>query len=220
MSGTCSRQLRMRCSTLASLAGRRIARSTFGLGMLERDVEIGEDQPLGHQRDDLVDVRIGIDVVEPHPAGSPSLPSSRARSVMWARTSLALPRPRLVADVDAIGRRVLADDQQFLGAGGDQLLGLAQDRVGAAADEVAAQMRDDAEGAAVIAALGNLQIAVVARRQLEPGFGHQVDERRWDRRRGLVDRGDDLLILLRPGDREHVAGSARGSPRLPCPCSR
>ena len=36
-------------------------------GMLEGDVEIGEDQPLGHERDHPVDVRIGIDVMEPHP---------------------------------------------------------------------------------------------------------------------------------------------------------
>ena len=35
--------------------------------MLERDVEIGQDLALGHQRDDLVDMRIGIDVVQPHP---------------------------------------------------------------------------------------------------------------------------------------------------------
>ena len=88
----------------------------------------------------------------------------------------ALPRRGCVADVDAIGRGVLADDQQFLGPGGDQLLGLAQDRVGAAADEIAAHRRDDAEGAAMVAALGNLQIAVVARGQLEPGFRHQVEE--------------------------------------------
>ena len=80
---------------------------------------------------------------------------------------LALPRPGLVPEVDAVGAGVLADDQQFPGARGDELLGLAQDRVGAAADEVAAQVRDDAEGAAVIAALGNLQIAVVARGELQ-----------------------------------------------------
>ena len=123
---------------------------------------------------------------------------------MWARTSLALPRPGLVAEVDAVGARVLADDQQLLRAGGDELLGLAQDRVGAAADEVAAQVRDDAEGAAVVAALGDLHIAVMARRQLQARLGHEVDERRGDRRRGLVDRGDDLLILLRAGDREHL----------------
>ena len=95
-----------------------------------------------------------------------------------------------------------------LRARGDQLLGLAQDRVGAAADEVAADRRDDAEGAAVVAALGNLQIAVVARGQLDPrpdvGRGDQVEIGVGDRRRGLVHRVDDRLILLRPGDREHV----------------
>ncbi len=123
---------------------------------------------------------------------------------MWARTSRTLPRPCLVAQVDAVGAGVLADDQQLLGAGRDQLLGLAQDRVGAAADEVAADRRDDAEGAAMVAALGDLHIAVVARGQLEPGFRHQVDEGVGDRRRGFVDRGDHLFILLRTGDREHL----------------
>jgi hypothetical protein len=66
---------------------------------------------------------------------------------------LSLPRPFLVADVDAIGRRILTDDQQLPGAGGDELLRFAQDRVRTAADEVAAEVRDDAEGAAVVAAL-------------------------------------------------------------------
>ncbi len=109
----------------------------------------------------------------------------------------ALPRTRLVPDIDAIGARILADDQQFPRARGDQLLGFAEDRVGPAADEVAAQVGDDAEGAAVVAALGNLQIAVVPRRQLQTRLGHEVDERRGDRRRRLVHGGDDFLILLR-----------------------
>ena len=38
-----------------------------GRGVLEGDVEVGKDLALGHQRDDAVDVRIGIDVVQPHP---------------------------------------------------------------------------------------------------------------------------------------------------------
>src|SRR4029079_18378535 len=96
------------------------------------------------------------------------------------------------------------DDERLLRARGDELLRLAQDRVGPAADEIAAQVRDDAEGAAVIAPLGNLQIAVVARRKLEARFGHQVDEWRRDRRGRLVNRRDDLLILLRAGDGEDV----------------
>ena len=38
-----------------------------GAGVLERDVEIGQHLALGHQRDDLVHMRIGIDVMQPHP---------------------------------------------------------------------------------------------------------------------------------------------------------
>ena len=105
--------------------------------MLEGDVEIGEDQPLGHQRDDLVDVRIGIDVVEPHPGAELAELAGEVGHV--GADLAALPRPGGVPQVDAIGRGVLADHQQFLRARRDQLLGLAQDRVGAAADQVAAQ---------------------------------------------------------------------------------
>ena len=35
--------------------------------MLEGDVEIGQHLALGHQLDHVVDMRIGIDVVQPHP---------------------------------------------------------------------------------------------------------------------------------------------------------
>jgi hypothetical protein len=35
--------------------------------VLERDVEIGEDLALGHERHHFVHVRVGIDVVQPHP---------------------------------------------------------------------------------------------------------------------------------------------------------
>src|SRR3546814_1978435 len=69
-----------------------------------------------------------------------------------------------------------SDLQQFLGASLDQLFGLAQDRIGTARDEIAAQAGDDAERAAVVAALRNLQIAVVPRRELEPAFGDEVEE--------------------------------------------
>ena len=39
----------------------------LGRGVLERDVEIGKDLALGHQRNDIVDVRVGVDVMQPHP---------------------------------------------------------------------------------------------------------------------------------------------------------
>ena len=170
--------------------------------MLERDVEIGEDQPFGHQRDDLIDMRIGIDIVEPHPGGDSA---ELAGEIGHVRHDLAaLPHPRFLADIHAISRGVLADDQQLLGPRRDQLLRLLEDRVGAPADEIAAQARDDAEGAAMVAAFGDLQIAVMAGRQLQPRVGHQVQIGAGRHRRGDMDGADHLLILVRPGDGEHV----------------
>ena len=86
------------------------------------------------------------------------------------------PLGKTMLEVEAIGARILANDQQLLRSGGDQLFCLAKNRVGAAAHQVAAQVRNDAEGAAVIAAFGNLQIAVVARRKLQPAFRNKVGE--------------------------------------------
>ena len=90
---------------------------------------------------------------------------------MWARTWWPCHIALLMADVDAVGAGVLADDQQFLRPRGDQLLRLAQHRVDPPAGELAAQLRDDAEGAGVVAALGNLEVAVMARGQLDVGQG-------------------------------------------------
>ena len=115
-----------------------------------------------------------------------------------------LEHARLVLDVDAVGAGVLRDDEQFLDAGLGQLFGLAQHVGGRTRDEVAAQRRDDAEGAAVVAAFGDLQIGVVARRQLHALRRQEIDEGLVRRRRCLVHGGHDALIGLRPGDREHV----------------
>ncbi len=48
----------------------------------------------------------------------------------------AVPLARIVANVDAVSRGVLADHQQFLRPRGDELFGLAQHRVDTAADRV------------------------------------------------------------------------------------
>ncbi len=47
--------------------------------MLEGDVEIGKDQAIRHQRDDVVDMRIGIDVVEARPGAQLSPTRGRGR---------------------------------------------------------------------------------------------------------------------------------------------
>ena len=105
-------------------------------GVLEGNVEIGEHQPLGHQRDDLIDMGVGIDIVEPNPGRDLA---ELARQIGHVRADFAaVPHPREMLDIDAIGRCVLADHQQFPGAGLDQLFRLAQDRIGPSADEVAA----------------------------------------------------------------------------------
>ena len=75
---------------------------------------------------------------------------------------------------------------------------------GGAAGEVAAQLRDDAERAAVVAAFGNLQIRVVARRQAQAFRRHQIDEGIVQRRHRLVHGGDHLLVLVRAGDGQHA----------------
>ncbi len=138
-----------------------------GRGVLEGDIEIGRDQPFGHQRDDRVDVRIGIDVVQPDPgrcAFGGAQPAEFARKVGHVRAdTVAMPLAILVADIDAISRRILRDDEQFPGSRRDELFSLAQDRVDAAADELSAQVGNDAEAARVVTALGDLEVAVVAR---------------------------------------------------------
>ena len=56
----------------------------------------------------------------------------------------------------------------------------------------------------MIAALGDLQVRVVARRELHALRRHEIDERivwRWNR---FVHGRDDGLVLMRPRDREHV----------------
>ena len=66
-SGQISRHLRDALQRLF-LRGRALhALEHVGRRVLERDVEIGQHLALGHQRDDVVDMRVGIDVMQPHP---------------------------------------------------------------------------------------------------------------------------------------------------------
>ena len=60
----------------------------------------------------------------------------------------------------------------------------------------------------MVAAFGNLEIAVVPRCQLQPGIGDEIEIGALHRRCRIAHGGDDLVILLRPGDGEHI-GKAR-----------
>ncbi len=152
-------------------------------------------------------MRIGIDIVQPHPDGMvrraqrPEL----ARQIGHMRAHFApVPLTRGVADVDAVSRCILADDQQLARPRRDQLFRLAQDCIGPPADQITAQRRDDAKGAAMVAPLGNLQIAVMARCQLQPAFGDQVQKGIGGNGGCLMHRADDFLILMRARDGEDI----------------
>ena len=62
------------------------------------------------------------------------------------------------AEVFAVAGGVLADEGDLLDAAGDELLGFGDDGLEAARAEFAAQVGDDAEGAGVVAALGDFDV--------------------------------------------------------------
>ena len=82
--------------------------------MLERYIEIGREKPISHQRDDIVDMGVGVDIVQPYPwpdAIRPSQSPEFAGEVGHMRAHFAaVERARLMTDIDPIGRGVLADD--------------------------------------------------------------------------------------------------------------
>ena len=146
-------------------------------------------------------MRIGVDIMQPDPR-SEIAQFPRQIGHMGANLPSVQHRTRM-PDIDTIGRGILTDHQQFPGACRNQLFRLPDHRIGRTADQIAPDARDDAELAAVVAALRYLQIAVMARRQLQPGLRHQIEIGGRDRRCGGVDGGDHGLILLRPAYGEH-----------------
>ena len=97
-----------------------------------------------------------------------------------------------VGQVGAVGRQILRDEADLLGAAGDQIARLAQHRLGRAAALRAAELGDDAEGAGAIAPFGDLDVRGVRRLRAAP------------RRRVVVEIGrrvDDAQAVDRPGDR-------------------
>ena len=64
----------------------------------------------------------------------------------------------LEAKVFAVAGGVLADEGDFLDAAGDEGLGFGDDGLEAAGAEFSAQVGDDAEGAGVVAAFGDLDV--------------------------------------------------------------
>ena len=166
--------------------------------MLKRNVDVGEDFPFRHERDHLVHVGIRINVVEPHP--HTQFPECR-RQIAHARLERPpAPEIRAVLEIHAVGARVLGYHQQLLHARFHQGFRLPHHLADRPAHQIAAQGRDDAERAAVIAALGDLQVGVVPRSELDALGRHEVGKRIMRFRQMLVHRRHDFLQRVRAGD--------------------
>ncbi len=116
---------------------------------------------------------------------------------------LATPEGSAVLDVDAVGAGVLRDDQDFLDPSPCQVLGFGQHVTDRARHERAAQRRDDAEGATVVAAFGNLQVGEMVRGQAHALRRHQIGIRVVRLGQVGVDIAHDLVGSVRAGDGEH-----------------
>ena len=116
----------------------------------------------------------------------------------------AAPSAFRIFQVHAIGARVLADDQQLLDALGRERFRFRQHIARLAARKLPAQGRNDAERAAVVAALGDFQIGVMRRRQAQAGARHKLQEGRVRGGGRGVDRVHDGVVLMRAGHGEHV----------------
>ena len=100
-------------------------------------------------------MRIGIDIVQSHPRllALRSLELAQfASQIGHMRANFAtFPLAHFMPCIDAIGRCILTDDEQFLCARGDQFLCLAQHSIYPAAGQFPAQLRNDAESTGMIA---------------------------------------------------------------------
>ena len=186
----------------------RRARHAFeriGVGVLERHVQIGQHEPLCHERDQVFYEGVGIDIVHPHPCTQLAQIARQRDDGVFGIAPF---------DVRAVGRSILRDHEQFAHACIDQTFGFAQDGGMGAAAEFAAHVRDDAEFAGVVTALRDLEVAVVARREADASGGQKVHERIGAGRHGGVHGVQHLLVLLGPGHRENLGMRAGDILRL------
>ncbi len=69
--------------------------------MLEGNVEIGQNLALGHQADDFVDMRVGVDILQPDPGAE--LAEFFGQVKEFGADRAVLPRAFGIFDVDAVG---------------------------------------------------------------------------------------------------------------------
>ena len=95
------------------------------MAVLKRHIEIRQNAPGGHQRHDLVHMRIRIHVMQANPSAMRlgQLRQLFAQLKHACLHRLAIEEARAVFHIDAISRRVLADNEQLFDAAFKQRLG-------------------------------------------------------------------------------------------------
>ena len=170
--------------------------------MLQGHVQVGQDGAFRHERNDLIHLGIGIDIVQAYPCGQLSQGLGEADQAGFH--GLAGNEIRAVFQIDAIGAGILGHHQQLAHPCFYQTLGLCNDFMQRAAHQVATQSGDDAELATVVTALGNLEIGIVPGRELDPLGRNQAGPGIMGRRQLFMHQGHDLLVGMRPGNAQYL----------------
>ena len=138
----------------------------IGRGVLERKVEVLADIVVARDGfEQLASDAIGIGVEESEPLEV----RNAGEGVEEGSETVA------EAEVFAVAGGVLTDEGDLANATGDELLGFSDNRLEAAGTEFAAQVGDDAEGAGVVAALGDFDVGGGARRGEKARGGFVVE---------------------------------------------
>ncbi len=177
-----------------------------GRGVLEGQVEVGGDLGGGGQDVDQARAHLGrLEVAHPDPLDAVDLGQLRQQGLQQAD----------VAEVLAVGGVVLGDQHDLLHALLRQPAGLVQDVAGAAGDEGAAEGGDGAEGAAPVAARGELDrgdrgpVQTAAQRRTGAGGGRDALREVGRAVPGQRD-GRGRLLAFGGADRQQLAPVARG----------
>src|SRR6185369_6852627 len=84
-------------------------------GVLEGHIQVGQDLAFGHQRNDVIDRGVRVDVMQADPDAELG---QRLAQLLEARLDrLAAPETGAVLDIDAVGAGVLRNDQDLFYAG-------------------------------------------------------------------------------------------------------
>ena len=170
------------------------------MGMLERHIQIRHDTAIVHQFQQIIDMRIGINIVQAYPCiifsrQLAKLPC-QIRNMRFDRASLPEPCPE--PDIQTIRTSILRDDQQLFHTRGKEHFSLIEYLADRIRYQRPAQVGNDAKRTVMRTPLGNFQIGIMPRRQLDTLWRHKIDERFMRTRQITMHGIHDFFYRIRP----------------------